>query len=142
MSSTTTYKTRLCENFSKGTCAYGDKCNFAHGDAELVKRERPVSERPPKTRFCASFKETGTCSYGVRCNFAHSESELVKKCNNCGELGHVFKNCPVKKCSFCKESGHLITDCKEKKKLECSYCGEKGHTYTHCENKQHYKYFV
>ncbi|XP_057542687.1 zinc finger CCCH domain-containing protein 14-like [Amaranthus tricolor] len=31
------YKTKLCENFSKGSCTFGDKCHFAHGEAELRK---------------------------------------------------------------------------------------------------------
>ncbi|XP_051140528.1 zinc finger CCCH domain-containing protein 14-like [Andrographis paniculata] len=30
-------KTKLCENFSKGSCTFGDKCHFAHGVAELRK---------------------------------------------------------------------------------------------------------
>lgn len=31
------FKTKLCENFSKGSCTFGDKCHFAHGEAELRK---------------------------------------------------------------------------------------------------------
>ncbi|XP_057547915.1 zinc finger CCCH domain-containing protein 31-like [Amaranthus tricolor] len=31
------YKTKLCENFTKGSCTFGDKCHFAHGAAELRK---------------------------------------------------------------------------------------------------------
>ncbi|KAH6812832.1 hypothetical protein C2S51_021850 [Perilla frutescens var. frutescens] len=30
-------KTKLCENFSKGSCTFGDRCHFAHGAAELRK---------------------------------------------------------------------------------------------------------
>eukprot|EP00959_Pyramimonas_sp_CCMP1952_P419769 8792557-Pyramimonas_sp.AAC.1 len=29
------FKTKLCENFSKGACNYGDRCHFAHGDQDL-----------------------------------------------------------------------------------------------------------
>ncbi|KAL2464782.1 Zinc finger CCCH domain-containing protein 52 [Forsythia ovata] len=29
------YKTKICENFSKGSCTFGDRCHFAHGEAEL-----------------------------------------------------------------------------------------------------------
>ncbi|KAH7292332.1 hypothetical protein KP509_29G062500 [Ceratopteris richardii] len=29
------YKSKLCENFSKGNCKYGDRCHFAHGQSEL-----------------------------------------------------------------------------------------------------------
>lgn len=31
------FKTKLCENFAKNSCTYGDKCHFAHGAAELRK---------------------------------------------------------------------------------------------------------
>ncbi|KAL9240158.1 hypothetical protein vseg_014408 [Gypsophila vaccaria] len=31
------YRTKVCENFTKGTCTFGDKCHFAHGEAELRK---------------------------------------------------------------------------------------------------------
>lgn len=29
------FKTKLCENFTKGTCTFGDRCIFAHGASEL-----------------------------------------------------------------------------------------------------------
>ncbi|KAM0052244.1 putative transcription factor C3H family [Helianthus debilis subsp. tardiflorus] len=28
-------KTKICENFAKGQCTFGDKCHFAHGESEL-----------------------------------------------------------------------------------------------------------
>ncbi|XP_019057709.1 PREDICTED: zinc finger CCCH domain-containing protein 36-like isoform X2 [Tarenaya hassleriana] len=31
------YKTKICERFSKGNCTFGDRCHFAHGEAELRK---------------------------------------------------------------------------------------------------------
>lgn len=31
------YKTKLCENFTKGSCTFGERCHFAHGPAELRK---------------------------------------------------------------------------------------------------------
>lgn len=29
------FKTKLCENFSQGTCTFADRCHFAHGTSEL-----------------------------------------------------------------------------------------------------------
>ncbi|WOH03237.1 hypothetical protein DCAR_0522633 [Daucus carota subsp. sativus] len=31
------YKTKLCENLAKGSCTFGERCHFAHGEAELRK---------------------------------------------------------------------------------------------------------
>ncbi|KFK38576.1 hypothetical protein AALP_AA3G131500 [Arabis alpina] len=29
------FKTKMCERFAKGSCTFGDRCHFAHGEAEL-----------------------------------------------------------------------------------------------------------
>ncbi|KAL5539877.1 hypothetical protein UlMin_029653 [Ulmus minor] len=31
------FKTKLCENFTKGSCTFGERCHFAHGAEELRK---------------------------------------------------------------------------------------------------------
>ncbi|KAF5747720.1 zinc finger CCCH domain-containing protein 14 [Tripterygium wilfordii] len=31
------YKKKICDNFTKGSCTFGDRCHFAHGAAELRK---------------------------------------------------------------------------------------------------------
>ncbi|KAL9250282.1 Zinc finger CCCH domain-containing protein [Drosera capensis] len=33
--SASNFKTKICDNFSKGTCTFGDRCHFAHGAEEL-----------------------------------------------------------------------------------------------------------
>jgi hypothetical protein len=33
------FKTKLCENFAKGSCTYAERCHFAHGEAELRSSE-------------------------------------------------------------------------------------------------------
>lgn len=67
------YKTELCRTFSEnGSCRYGDKCQFAHGEAEL----RTVSRHPKyKTEMCRTFHTTGFCPYGTRCHFIHGKQE-------------------------------------------------------------------
>ncbi|KAI0724276.1 hypothetical protein C8T65DRAFT_625996 [Cerioporus squamosus] len=58
------YKTELCRSWEeKGTCRYGAKCQFAHGEDELRK-----VQRHPKT-----FWVSGSCPYGKRCCFIHTE---------------------------------------------------------------------
>ncbi|XP_057982523.1 zinc finger CCCH domain-containing protein 14 [Malania oleifera] len=31
------YKTKMCDNFNKGACTFGERCHFAHGASELRK---------------------------------------------------------------------------------------------------------
>ncbi|KAG6817597.1 hypothetical protein H0H87_006225 [Tephrocybe sp. NHM501043] len=65
------YKTELCRSWEeKGTCRYGTKCQFAHGEDEL----RRVARHPKyKTEICRTFWVSGTCPYGKRCCFIHTE---------------------------------------------------------------------
>jgi len=63
------YKTELCRSFCEtGSCRYGHKCQFAHGEHEV----RPVMRHPKyKTEICKTFSNTGNCPYGNRCRFIH-----------------------------------------------------------------------
>lgn len=65
------YKTELCRGFQEtGSCKYGSKCQFAHGEAEL----RGVYRHPKyKTEPCRTFYNFGYCPYGARCHFIHEE---------------------------------------------------------------------
>jgi len=71
--SPTRYKTELCRPYEEnGTCRYGNKCQFAHGKAEL----RSVVRHPKyKTDLCRTFHTTGLCPYGPRCHFIHNDDE-------------------------------------------------------------------
>ena len=63
------YKTELCALFVKlGVCPYGTKCQFAHGQSELKKVERPPKWR---SKPCANWSKYGSCRYGNRCCFKH-----------------------------------------------------------------------
>lgn len=70
-------KSSLCRNFmEKGTCPYGNKCQFAHGPTEL--KCNTDNQMSYKTRTCHAFARKGYCSYGSRCNFLHkAESSEV-----------------------------------------------------------------
>ncbi|XP_029373374.1 mRNA decay activator protein ZFP36 isoform X2 [Echeneis naucrates] len=65
------YKTELCRGFQEtGSCKYGSKCQFAHGEAEL----RGMHRHPKyKTEPCRTFYNFGYCPYGSRCHFIHEE---------------------------------------------------------------------
>ncbi|XP_064085948.1 mRNA decay activator protein ZFP36L1-like isoform X1 [Macrobrachium nipponense] len=67
------YKTELCRPFEEnGFCKYGDKCQFAHGHAEL----RTLTRHPKyKTELCRTFHTIGFCPYGPRCHFIHNAEE-------------------------------------------------------------------
>lgn len=64
------FKTELCNKWQeKGTCPYGDLCQFAHGITEL----RPIIRHPRyKTEVCRMVLAGATCPYGHRCHFRHS----------------------------------------------------------------------
>ena len=70
---TARYKTEMCQRFEEtGECRFQDKCQFAHGKAEL----RIVTKHPKyKTEMCKTFHTSGMCSYGNRCNFLHGEKD-------------------------------------------------------------------
>ncbi|KAF8489585.1 hypothetical protein JB92DRAFT_1364905 [Gautieria morchelliformis] len=65
------YKTELCRSWEeKGSCRYGPKCQFAHGEDEI----RKVARHPKyKTEICRTFWVSGSCPYGKRCCFIHTE---------------------------------------------------------------------
>ncbi|KAK9520783.1 hypothetical protein VZT92_020645 [Zoarces viviparus] len=65
------YKTELCRGFQEtGSCKYGSKCQFAHGEPEL----RGLFRHPKyKTEPCRTFYNFGYCPYGSRCHFIHED---------------------------------------------------------------------
>jgi len=70
------YKTEMCRQYiEKIKCAYGDKCQFAHGEQDL----RPVFRHPKyKTEPCRSFNSAGYCPYGQRCHFVHKGDGFIQ----------------------------------------------------------------
>ncbi|BFZ61091.1 mRNA decay activator protein zfp36 [Saitoella coloradoensis] len=69
------YKTELCKSWEvNGTCRYGSKCQFAHGQTQL----KSVQRHPKyKTEPCETFIMTGSCPYGERCCFLHTHDLAV-----------------------------------------------------------------
>ena len=93
------FKTEICRNFKeKGTCLYGELCQFAHGKHELrvsssVRRDNirfitlllfilqkdVVRHNKYKTKHCHKYWIMGYCAYGPRCNFIHKEQESQQR---------------------------------------------------------------
>ena len=83
------YKTEMCRPFEEsGYCKYAEKCQFAHGIAEL----RSLYRHPKyKTELCRTFHTTSFCPYGARCNFIHSEDEAkLHQINNLKQQSSVL----------------------------------------------------
>lgn len=64
------YKTRLCRAFQAGKCQFSNRCNYAHGVADL----RPLVDLT-KTKLCPRLQMPGGCLQ-PRCRYAHHLSEL------------------------------------------------------------------
>ncbi|KAL6471745.1 hypothetical protein MHYP_G00203950 [Metynnis hypsauchen] len=71
------YKTELCRSYQEyGSCKYGSKCQFAHGESEL----RGLYRHPKyKTEACRTFYNFGYCPYGARCHFIHEEKVTERR---------------------------------------------------------------
>lgn len=71
------FKTEICRNYKeKGSCLYGELCQFAHGKQEL--RKDVVRHNKYKTKLCQKYWIHGYCAYGPRCNFIHQDKETIK----------------------------------------------------------------
>lgn len=64
------FKMKLCEHYPMGTCAKGSRCQFAHGEEELL-----AAPNLQNTKLCPHVS-AGNCPKGAKCKFAHSDGEL------------------------------------------------------------------
>lgn len=80
LSNQSLYKTELCRSWKEfGTCRYGHKCQFAHGEHEL----RLIMRHPRyKTEPCKTYSAYGFCPYGNRCRFIHPEVSIPRQRSN------------------------------------------------------------
>lgn len=66
----TRFKTEMCRNWEAGSCEYGEKCFFAHGQKELRDKN---GVRTMKDQKCENFFKFGYCLSGNKCQYSHSE---------------------------------------------------------------------
>jgi len=100
------FKTEICRNFKeKGTCLYGDLCQFAHGKHEL--RKDFVRHNKYKTKLCQKYWIAGYCAYGPRCNFIHQEKEGLAHIQ-AQELPMQYRNGIVTQNSLYKTASDVI----------------------------------
>jgi hypothetical protein len=100
------YKTILCKHFDTPQgCSYGDKCQFAHGTAELRLNNNAQMFTPQmagnqnkvqnaalnfKIVKCKNFEKDGSCKYGNHCTFAHGDKDLRNKADNLYQMNQMF----------------------------------------------------
>jgi hypothetical protein len=71
------FKTEICKAWESGKeCAFGAKCQYAHGIQELRGKDR---HQKYKTTYCKGYHEEGICPYGSRCSFIHGEPFIPKE---------------------------------------------------------------
>lgn len=122
------FKTEICRNFKeRGSCIYGDQCQFAHGRQEL---RDAIKGNKYKTKSCQKYWIAGYCAYGPRCNFLHLEADesFNDKSSNCLELFSIEEdseetdNNEVDLADTVQEvilSGRGILDQMERDKIAC-----------------------
>ncbi len=70
----------MCKNWIElGQCRYGSKCQFAHGNVELISKE-PTNNKY-KSKMCKQFHERFFCPYGKRCLFKHEDRQINELAN-------------------------------------------------------------
>lgn len=83
-------------------------------------------------------KTNGESSSTKKQESRYWERDISTKCNSCGEVGHIARNCPndekPKPCGLCAELGHEMWTCPQKS--VCFNCGLPGHVVRDCNQRR------
>lgn len=122
------YKTEMCKNWIEvGSCRYGKKCQFAHGDREQFSKYIPNNINY-KSKVCKTFAEKGFCPYGTRCLFRH-EMRTFEEVHNYFYTTKV--NCLNENMAYNSNSDsehHSEHDCAHN--TDCQMFTAQGHWFT------------
>lgn len=61
---------KICYDFVRGKCQWGDKCAFEHTETKAMKSGKIFKKT--KKRLCATFQHTNNCKFGDNCLFSHT----------------------------------------------------------------------
>lgn len=64
---------KVCYDFMRGECKFGDRCNFEHTETKAMRSGRAFDKT--RRRVCDSFARTKHCRYGDKCLFSHDQKQ-------------------------------------------------------------------
>merc|ERR1719154_456536 len=85
------HKTVLCTKWAEGSCQYGARCMFAHGQAELRTGGRQVTLTITSPQYKTVLCQQAGCQFGESCTFAHSQAELRTVQQNLAQINPNYK---------------------------------------------------
>jgi len=106
------FKTEICRNFKeKGSCLYGELCQFAHGKHEL--RKDVVRHNKYKTKLCQKYWISGYCAYGPRCNFIHDTDRRHVMTSQSGQQSSSLRGPGTVHTAYYKTAAEVIAAVKK-----------------------------
>ncbi|OWZ08340.1 hypothetical protein PHMEG_00019130 [Phytophthora megakarya] len=60
---------KVCYDFMRGECKWGDGCNFEHTESKAMRFGRALDKT--RKRVCDNFTRTKHCRFGDKCLFSH-----------------------------------------------------------------------
>lgn len=60
---------KVCYDFMRGECKWGDRCNFEHTETKAMRSGRALDKT--RRRVCDNFARTKNCGFGDKCLFSH-----------------------------------------------------------------------
>ncbi|EGZ10179.1 hypothetical protein PHYSODRAFT_338857 [Phytophthora sojae] len=60
---------KVCYDFMRGECKWGDRCNFEHTETKAMRSGRALDKT--RRRVCDNFARTKNCRFGDKCLFSH-----------------------------------------------------------------------